>query len=106
LRGARAFEAVFRTGVRLDGRYLQLIAAPAAQRPGRIGFIIARRSIPLAVDRNRLRRRLREAVRAARPAAARFDMILRVRQAIARGEMRAAANEAATLLLRLPAVTA
>jgi ribonuclease P protein component len=59
---------VFRTGVRLDGRFLQLVAAPATATPGRIGYIIARRSIPLAVDRNRLRRRLRVAVRAARPA--------------------------------------
>jgi ribonuclease P protein component len=99
--GDRAFEAVFRTGVRLDGRFLQLVAAPADHQPGRIGFIIGRRSIPLAVDRNRLRRRLRVAVAAARPAASGYDMILRVRQPIARQDIRAAADEAAALLARL-----
>jgi ribonuclease P protein component len=101
LRGARAFESVFRAGVRLDGRYLQIVAAPAAQPPGRVGYIIARRSIPLAVDRNRLRRRLREVIRAARPAVARFDVIVRVRASIARAEISAAVTEASQLLLRL-----
>lgn len=104
MRGARAFEALFRTGVRLDGRHLQIVAAPAAQAPGRVGYIIPRRSIPLAVDRNRLRRRLREIIRAARPAVARYDVIVRVRTAIARDEIGGAIAEAAQLLGRLTAV--
>ena len=103
LRGERAFEAVFRTGVRLDGRFLQLVATPAERSPGRVGYIIARRAIPLAVDRNRLRRRLREAVRHARPAAAAFDMILRVRGAIAPSDIVAAAAEGGHLIARLVA---
>jgi ribonuclease P protein component len=101
--GARAFEAVFRTGLRLDGRFLQLVAAPAVGSPGRVGYIIARRAIPLAVDRNRLRRRLREAVRHARPAAAAFDMILRVRGAIAPSDIAAAATEGGRLIAQLVA---
>ena len=92
---------MFRTGVRIDGPYLQLIAAPAARSPGRVGYIIARRSIPLAVDRNRLRRRLREVVRQARPAASDYDMILRVRGPIARQAVAAAAAEGAGLVARL-----
>jgi ribonuclease P protein component len=101
LRGARAFEAVFRAGTRFDGRFLQLIAAPAAGTPGRVGYIIARRSIPRAVDRNRLRRRLREAVRLARPAIARFDVIMRVRGALARADVLAAAAEGRELIARV-----
>jgi len=66
-----------------------------------VGYIIARRSIPLAVDRNRLRRRLREAVRGARPEACRYDMILRLRGPLVRKDIRAAADEAAGLLARL-----
>ena len=89
---------MFRSGARFDGRYLQLIAAPAEGEPGRVGYIIARRSIPLAVDRNRLRRRQREAVRHARPAACAYDMILRVRGPIARDEIASAAAEAARLI--------
>ena len=92
---------MFRRGTRFDGRFVQLIAAPANIAPGRVGYIIARRSIPLAVDRNRLRRRLREAVRGARPAACDHDMILRLRGPLARKDIRAAAAEAATLIARL-----
>jgi ribonuclease P protein component len=103
LRGDRAFEAVFRTGQRYDGRFLQLVAAPAAQDPGRVGFIIGRRAIPRAVDRNRLRRRLRVAVVAARPVVSRFDVILRVRQPVARADIESAADEGALLLGRLRA---
>ena len=103
LRGARAFEAVFRGGTRFDGCFLQLIAAPAAGTPGRVGYVIARRAIPRAVDRNRLRRRLREAVRVARPALTRFDLILRVRGAIARRDIGAAAAEGRELIARVAA---
>jgi len=92
---------VFASGQRVDGRYLQLVAAPAAQDPGRIGFIIGRRALPLAVDRNRLRRRLRAAVVAARPGSTRYDMILRVRQPVARADIESAADEGAVLLARL-----
>ena len=84
----------------MDGRFLQLVAASAATDPGRVGYIIPRRAIPLAVDRNRLRRRMREAVRAARPALERFDVILRVRQPIARLDILAASAEARELLRR------
>jgi ribonuclease P protein component len=84
----------------VDGRFLQLVAAPAALSPGRVGYIIPRRAIPLAVDRNRLRRRLREAVRAARPPLERLDVILRVRQSIARADVPAAAAEGRELLQR------
>jgi len=66
-----------------------------------VGYVIGRRSIPLAVDRNRLRRRLREAVRAARPAVLAYDVILRVRVAVPRGEIVDAVQEGAALIGRL-----
>lgn len=80
---------------------MQLVAAPAARQPGRVGFVIPRRAIALAVDRNRLRRRLRETLRRARPAVERFDMIVRVRQSVPRDAMGAAVDEAAALLRQL-----
>jgi ribonuclease P protein component len=101
LRGAGAFEAVFAAGRRIDGRYLQIVAAPAAQSPGRIGYVIGRKSIPRAVDRNRLRRRLRELVRTERPALDAYDIILRVRNVVPASEVPSAAAEAAQLLQRL-----
>ena len=78
-----------------------MIAAPAAQDPGRVGYVIGRKAMPRAVDRNRLRRRLRENVRAARPGVERFDIILRVRERVRRDDIVAAAAEARALLARL-----
>ena len=54
-----------------------------------------------AVDRNRLRRKLRESVRGARPAIDAFDIILRVRRTVARTEIAAANAESQRLLARL-----
>lgn len=54
-----------------------------------------------AVDRNRLRRRLRERVRAARPALEAFDIILRVKRSVGRADVAAAAVESQRLLARL-----
>lgn len=101
LRGAAAFAAVLRLGVRYDGRFLQLIAVPAAQACGRVGYVIARKVIRLAVDRNRLRRRLREVVRVAGPALERYDVVFRVRSVVPRESIRAAAAEARELVIRL-----
>jgi ribonuclease P protein component len=78
-----------------------LIAAPAAQTPGRVGYVIARKAIRRAVDRNRLRRRLRECVRAARPAIEAFDIVLRVRRSVDRDDIAAAVAECPRLFARL-----
>jgi ribonuclease P protein component len=78
-----------------------LIAAPAAQDPGRVGYVIGRKAMPRAVDRNRLRRRLRENVRAVRPAIQRFDVILRVRQSVRCDDIANAAAESRELIASL-----
>jgi ribonuclease P protein component len=96
---------VFRTGRRFDGAWLQLVAAPAAQCPGQVGYVLGRRVMPRAVDRNRLRRRLRVIVGAARPGIARFDIILRVRAATPRASIVVAAEEASALIQRALADT-
>lgn len=101
LRGIGAFQAVFRAGTRHDARYLQLIAARAAQPPGRVGYVIGRKVMPLAVDRNRLRRCLREMIRGARPALEAFDVILRIKRNVARTEIDLVLGEARQLLARL-----
>lgn len=78
-----------------------MIAAPAAQVPGRVGYVIGRKAMPRAVDRNRLRRRLRERVRAARPGVERYDIILRVRRNVARDDIAAAVTESVALLAKV-----
>lgn len=92
---------MFRQGVRHDATFLQLIAAPAAQDPGRVGYVISSKVMRHAVDRNRLRRRLRETVRRSRPALAAFDIILRVRKRVDRADIPVAVAESATLLAGL-----
>ena len=82
---------------------MQLVAAVAAQTPGRIGYVIGRKTLPRAVDRNRLRRRLREIVRAMRPTLAPYDVILRVKRVANRMDLDAAVSEAAGLLAALVA---
>ena len=63
--------------------------------------MIGGKAIPRAVDRNRLRRRFREIVRAARPAIERYDIILRVKRAVTRDEIPAAVTEGGALVEKL-----
>ena len=60
---------------------MQLVAAPASSLPGRTGYVIGRKVSVRAVDRNRIRRKLRELIRAMRPALSEFDLIVRVKRA-------------------------
>ena len=104
LTGHGAFESVLRHGRRIEGLYLELIVAPAPATGGRSGYIIGRKVAARAVDRNRIRRKLREAVRAHADATREHDVVLRVTRARNRAEQDAAALEAARLLAELAPV--
>jgi ribonuclease P protein component len=95
------FERILRVGRRLEGSRVQLIVAPAALLPGQVGYVIGAKQLPRAVDRNRLRRVLREALRARRAALSGLDIVLRLRRPCAPTEVAAVASEAAMLLDRL-----
>jgi len=99
LSGVGAFQTLLRNGARRDGRYMQLIFVPAASLPGRAGFIVGAKAMPRAVDRNRLKRKLRELLRAFRPRVNALDVVFRVRQALPRQAIDAAADEARVLLV-------
>ena len=92
---------MFRNGQRSEGQFVQLIAAIATADLGRAGYVIARKTLPRAVDRNFVRRRFRESVRALRPAIDGFDVILRLKRAADRSEQQAATLEAERLLAKL-----
>jgi ribonuclease P protein component len=98
LTGAGAFDSIFRHGLRRDGEYVQLISVKAARACGRTGFVIGRKALPLAVDRNRIRRMLRVAVRRAGPAIAGHDVILRLKRGAPRTEFPRIVAEAEQLL--------
>jgi len=55
LTGRGAYDALFATGRRRDGVYLQLLSLPAGLAHGRAGYAIPKKLLPLAVDRNRVR---------------------------------------------------
>jgi len=63
--------------------------------------VIGGKAIPRAVDRNRLRRRLRETLRAARPAIEIYDVIVRVKRAVVTNDIQAAAAEGPVLVEKL-----
>jgi ribonuclease P protein component len=62
LRTAAEFDAVFKRGVRLGGRLFLLVVAPNAVKVDRLGLAVSRR-VGGAVERNRVRRLLRESFR-------------------------------------------
>ena len=78
-----------------------MIAMPAQRACGRVGFVIGRRALPRAVDRNRVRRMLRETLRGARPAVLRFDVILRLKRSALRNEIARVRAEALRCLAAL-----
>ncbi|MEO8849171.1 MAG: ribonuclease P protein component [Casimicrobiaceae bacterium] len=101
LAGAGEFEALFKRGRRIDGRYMQLIVAPTTAPQGRVGFVISRKALSRAVERNRLRRQIRAMLAARVNTLRAFDLIVRVRAPLARSDLAAAAQEARALIARV-----
>ena len=103
LTGTGAFDTVFRTGRRREGRFLQVISTAAARDCGRAGIVIGSKALSRAVDRNRVRRMLRVRLADARPAIERYDVVLRLKKAAPRAEFHLIADEATQLLSALTA---
>ena len=102
LTGTGAFETVFRTGRKSEGQYLQLVSVAAARECGRVGFVIGKKALARAVDRNRVRRMLRVVLRDARPTIDRLDVIVRVKRGMPKEEFPRVVVEAAQMLASLP----
>jgi len=75
---------------------------PAARHPGRVGYVIGKRALPLAVDRNRVKRILRAVVAAGRPALDAYDLIVRLKRPCTGHELAVMRAEAVRLLGALP----
>jgi ribonuclease P protein component len=87
---------LFQAGRRLNGAHLQLLASPAERAVGRVGFVIGKKQLASAVERNYLRRLLREAVR--RPDLDAFDIVLRLRISCSPATLPGLLREASELL--------
>lgn len=75
-----------------------MLAVAASGEVGRVGYVIGKQQLPRSVDRNYVRRMMREAVRLRRPAVSRYDIVLRLRAHCKRAALPALAHEAAELL--------
>lgn len=89
---------MFQAGRRLNGAHLQLLASPAESSTGRVGFVIGKKQLSSAVDRNYVRRLLREAVRQRRPALDAFDIVIRLRTSCPPANLTGLLREASDLL--------
>ena len=73
--------------------------ASAQRTPGRVGLVVGRKALPRAVDRNRFKRKLREALRRARPGIEAYDLIVRLKRPAPGAELDAAIAEAEGLIV-------
>jgi ribonuclease P protein component len=78
LSGAASFARVFRKGKRTGDRFFTVIFRPGSDdaQNARLGFAIARKRIPTAVARNRLKRVVRESFRHRRRQLPVADMVV------------------------------
>ena len=83
LSGARGFEQVFAHGVRSRGPALTVLARPNGRPVARLGLAIARKHLRRAVDRNRVKRRIRASFRKHHKALRGLDIVVVARPGIA-----------------------
>ena len=80
---ARDFQRVFdRSSAKASSRVMLLIAAPNGLNQPRIGFIIAKKQVRLAVQRNRIKRVIRETFRTFDSGDFSYDVILLARKGV------------------------
>lgn len=73
------FQRVFASRCKIAHKYLVAIYCPSGLQLARLGLVIAKHHIPLAVDRNRIRRILRESFRQQQDALKGLDIIILLR---------------------------
>lgn len=80
LQNASEFEAVFsRNQFKVSNRYFLILALPS-EHCSRLGIVVAKKNIPLAVQRNRVKRLIRETFRLSTEIPEGLDMVVLVRK--------------------------
>jgi ribonuclease P protein component, eubacterial len=75
---AAEYEAVFAHRCAVRTAYFQVMAKPNELGHARLGMIVSKRLFPHAVDRNRVRRRIREAFRQMAAGLPALDLVVRL----------------------------
>ena len=104
IRRQRDFQALREQGASRAHPLLVMRAMPNSLALARFGFIVSKRAAPLSVTRNRVRRRLREAVRVL-PFQNGWDVLLIARQSTADASFDALQDATASLARRLRLLT-
>lgn len=78
LRKADDFSSVFRFRRAVQGVFLEILVRPNKLDRFRLGLIVSKRYLPRAVDRNRLKRTLREGFRVHQAALDGYDFVVRL----------------------------
>jgi len=101
MRFKREFDRVYKEGVRTRGNAILIVAAPSSHPHGaRYGLSVGRKFSKSAVERNRVRRVLREAFRLRRAEFPPLDLVLIPQNAQRRWNTPAAADEMLALVLK------
>lgn len=90
------FRAVFSQPCRVNAGLITVLARANATHGARLGLAIAKKSVKRAVDRNRIKRQIRESFRLHRAMIGDYDLVVMVRPGIerlGRGEMRASLDK-------------
>lgn len=83
LRKSADFKAVFKnTKIRVSTEYLLLLARENGLDHPRLGLVVAKKNVSKAVQRNRIKRNLRESFRYSKAHLASFDLVLLCRGGI------------------------
>jgi ribonuclease P protein component len=95
-----SFGPVLRSPRKIRGRFAVLHLVPGRPGASRFGIAVAKRLVPLSVERNRVKRAAREAFRRHELRVLGFDCVLSVREKLAGVEPAAFAADVAQLLDR------
>ncbi|MBL8502356.1 MAG: ribonuclease P protein component [Rhodocyclaceae bacterium] len=101
LRKTDEFSSVFAFRRSLRGRHFDLLYRPGSAATARIGMIVAKKHVRSAVNRNLVRRIVRESFRLIRAHLPKMDIVVRVSTRLERPDRRILRGEIDELLARL-----
>lgn len=96
-----SFGPILRSPRKLRGRLAVIHVAPGRPSRSRLGLALTRRLVPLAIDRNRVKRVVHEAFRRHDAKAKGFDCVVTLREKFESAHLPAIAAEVGELLDRL-----